>query len=226
MYPLAVEKDLERLWESEFLAFAEDYHKKSIRLIHRFREETVTDSGSVIRFDSELFRFLEELKESSGVIKTKAFLVKLRNQYQALSAFSRQVVSTGIRKKYDIVEPINLKRSKAITEEVLQEASRQNAELIQSLKQEHQDKLSNIIREGVLQGKTNAELVKSLNKSLGISRRKAMFWGRDQASKFYGKVNQVNQTSAGFPGYIWRSVKDIRVRDPHSALEGTYHKWS
>jgi SPP1 gp7 family putative phage head morphogenesis protein len=54
----------------------------------------------------------------------------------------------------------------------------------------------------------------------GVSERHAAFIARDQLGKFAGALNQAQDQYAGSTEYIWRTMKDNRVRHEHEELEG------
>lgn len=115
--------------------------------------------------------------------------------------------------------------SKHITDEKLTSFVRANTMLISDLGKSEKEKVTAILKNGYLKGTSNKEIIKEITHQTGIAENKARFWARDQASKFFGEVTRERQTSAGIPGYIWRTVGDPSTRDSHSALEGTYHEW-
>lgn len=102
---------------------------------------------------------------------------------------------------------------------------KQNLGLIRSLVSEHLDDMTRILGYGLTQGKSLKDMTDSIEHLTNVNRSKAKFWATDQASKFFGKVTKERQTSAGIPGYIWRTMKDGRVRDSHAALNGRYFEW-
>lgn len=61
---------------------------------------------------------------------------------------------------------------------------------------------------------------KSFAKVPGITERHASFIARDQLGKFLGAINDAQNEKVGCKCYIWRTVKDNRVRTEHHLREG------
>lgn len=104
-------------------------------------------------------------------------------------------------------------------------ASVRNAELIKNIKTEYFNRIAKSTRDAVNQGLSNKELARKLLRVKGATQAKAKFWARDQTSKLMGDLNRIRQTDAGFPGYIWETSQDARVRESHAWRHGLYFKW-
>lgn len=101
-----------------------------------------------------------------------------------------------------------------------------NVSLIDIAYKEHYDKIQTVIKEGLQEGLSTDKIAEKISAATGVSKSKADFWAQDQTSKFYGDVQRFNQTSAGYDGFIWRSVRDARVRLTHQELEGKFFLWT
>ncbi|MCB1144717.1 MAG: minor capsid protein [Leptospiraceae bacterium] len=113
-----------------------------------------------------------------------------------------------------------------LNDDYLKSTVENNVGLIGKAYEEHYQTIKEVIEDGIKTGKTTDEIAKILSEKTGISKRKAEFWAQDQTSKYYGEVTKFNQTSAGFDGFIWRSVRDARVRETHREQEGKFFLWS
>ena len=100
-----------------------------------------------------------------------------------------------------------------------------NVGLISTLPDELLDEMQNIVEDGFLNGKSNRNIVKSIQERFGVSRSKARFYATDQLSKLNASITQQQQTECGVEEYVWSSSKDQRVRDRHRQLDGTKHRW-
>ena len=102
----------------------------------------------------------------------------------------------------------------------------QNVGLISSIAEQYHDRVANIIWSALREGKSTKELSEELQNAFNITRNRARLIARDQVGKLYGQLNQARQTSVGIKQFIWRTVRDDRVRDEHRALEGKRFSWA
>lgn len=107
----------------------------------------------------------------------------------------------------------------------LAKASLNNAKLIGNIKARYFDRIAKATREAVSEGLSTKQLASKLLRVNGATQNKAKFWARDQASKLLGDLNRIRQTDAGFPGYIWQTSRNAKVRPDHAWRHGRYFKW-
>jgi len=101
----------------------------------------------------------------------------------------------------------------------------QNATLIKSLPDQELERVSGIIERGLQEGKRFTEVSKELQKSFGISRRRATLIARDQTKKLNSSLTMLRQKELGVEEYIWQTSGDERVRPTHRANDGKKFRW-
>jgi len=100
-----------------------------------------------------------------------------------------------------------------------------NVSLIKTIPQETLSRMSQIVLDGYLQGRSNTSIGNDIQEAYGIGRRHAQFIARDQIAKLNSNITQAQQQDAGVEEYVWSSSGDIRVRDSHAALNGKRFRW-
>jgi len=108
----------------------------------------------------------------------------------------------------------------------LQQWTANNVGLIKSLPGETMTKMTNIIQNGYLQGKSNTEMGRLIQEAYGTERKHALFIARDQTSKLSGELAQQQQRDAGIEEYVWSTSGDSRVRECHRYLNGKTFSWN
>lgn len=81
--------------------------------------------------------------------------------------------------------------------------------------------IERVVTDRVRGGHRWETLQKDLQARVGIEKRHAELIARDQVGKLNAQITTEMQTLAGVQRYIWRSVRDQRVRERHAELEGT-----
>jgi len=69
------------------------------------------------------------------------------------------------------------------------------------------------------------ELAQFIEESTGVTKTRATLIARTETAKTASAVVQARSKFIGATHYIWRTVKDGRVRRIHRLLEGTVHAW-
>lgn len=160
----------------------------------------------------------EELKSSIPRIKPMVVteMAGLRFDSVGLSDIPEKFVSPKSNVTYQIP---------GLTDEYISSIVENNVSLIKNLSRDHFESVKNTILDGIRSGKSIQQMQNDLISVTEVSNSRAKFWARDQSSKFFGKVSQFRQKSAGFPGFIWMTVSDTHVRITHSELHAKYFDW-
>lgn len=246
-YPLHLEHD----YENFIGKIVSDYLRQIVNLCEKaLSTRSRSDSLNSDADDTEvLIRML--MTGGGPVIDSEELQRRIERHYQLIDAYSRDKARDLIARSYAYtnskksesvtgrvapvdrhsgekayelwLDPVNL--SKHITDEKLQSVIRLNTNLIKSLTEDEKATIAATLKNGLLKGRKMNDIIEDIRHEASVSSSKARFWARDQASKFFGEVTRERQTGAGVPGYVWRTIGDIRTRDAHSALEGTYHEW-
>lgn len=103
--------------------------------------------------------------------------------------------------------------------------SSQNAQLIRSLPDQELERVSGIVERGLQEGKTYSDVSKEIQKSFGISERRATLIARDQTKKLNSSLTKLRQQELGVEEYVWQTAGDERVRSTHKANDGKKFRW-
>ena len=105
----------------------------------------------------------------------------------------------------------------------IQDFTRENISLINSVATEYIDKVEKIVLNGIRSGTRVEEIANSIKMSSNISMNRAKFIARDQIGKFNGSLSKTRQTSLGIKKYTWRTSRNERVRGNPSGLYPDAH---
>lgn len=75
------------------------------------------------------------------------------------------------------------------------------------------------------QGVGTRRLAHVLEQELGVTRRKAQFWARDQTLKLHAQITQHRHQEAGVSHYYWMATNDERTRQYHADLHRSEQSW-
>jgi SPP1 gp7 family putative phage head morphogenesis protein len=108
---------------------------------------------------------------------------------------------------------------------LVQSFTRENVALIRSIPTDAISDLSKRLIRQINDGARAEDLADVVQERLGVSESRAALIARDQIGKFNGSLNQARQTELGVTRYIWRTMRDNRVRDEHALREGETFEW-
>lgn len=92
---------------------------------------------------------------------------------------------------------------------------RQNVDLVSSIPQDLHGELGSLVHHAVVQGRPSRDLSNDIEKRFGVAESRARLIARDQIGKLYADINRHRQRRLGIQKFIWRTMKDERVRgDP------------
>lgn len=100
-----------------------------------------------------------------------------------------------------------------------------NAQLITGLGQRMADDIADVVQEGVVSGSRWETIAGRLAHAGQVTESRAALIARDQVGKLFGDINKQRQTNLGVTRYVWRTVRDNRVREEHEALDGDSISW-
>jgi len=103
--------------------------------------------------------------------------------------------------------------------------SEQANALITNLARDIHERIERQTLQAIYDGRSNADIAKSLTQIEGIGRQRARLIARDQASKLNGAMNEFRQRQAGVTHYKWRTIIDGRERPAHHANNGKVFAW-
>ena len=103
---------------------------------------------------------------------------------------------------------------------------KENVALINSISQQHFNRVETIITEGVRRGKLATEIKTDLQSKFKLTKNKAKLIARDQTSKFYGDLSRLRQTHNGIKKYVWQTAQDERVRPDHASKNQRVFSWN
>lgn len=102
----------------------------------------------------------------------------------------------------------------------------QNTDLITNLTAQQNQRITNILYQGLNQGESVDTLQNKIKASFNFTDNRIALIAQDQTSKFNGQLTQLRQNELGVDEYIWRTVQDERVRASHASKEGRVFQWS
>lgn len=101
----------------------------------------------------------------------------------------------------------------------------QNVSQIESISSEYLSNVEEIIRWGYETRQPRINIIRRLEKQLGLSRSKARFIAVDQMGTLDSKMTRYEHESAGIGKYKWWTRRDKRVRDCHRQYQGQVFSW-
>lgn len=101
-----------------------------------------------------------------------------------------------------------------------------NVALIKSIPQKYFTDVEKTVVHAMREGLRWEEVAKDLDDRFEVAEGHAKLVARDQVGKFLGETNEARQADLGIESFIWRTVRDNRVRDSHAELEGEEFRWN
>lgn len=99
--------------------------------------------------------------------------------------------------------------------------------LITSLPLHAAKRIQNMVLENLKTGKYRSKgLARIIEETWGVSKSKAQLIARTEISRMSTGLERARSESIGLDWYIWRSTKDIRLRESHKFMDGVVIKWS
>lgn len=107
----------------------------------------------------------------------------------------------------------------------------ENVRLIRRLPGNFNNEVQSMVRSAVLGARQHPSLAADIEERFRVSRSDARRIARDQVGKAYADLNHTRQRELGIRRFIWRTVRDARVRDgsdgpqDHESLDGNVYSY-
>jgi SPP1 gp7 family putative phage head morphogenesis protein len=109
--------------------------------------------------------------------------------------------------------------------------TKENVALIESIPTDQLREVQQTVNQAIRSGKTTKDTEKAIRQRWGDvlkdkPKNRAELIARDQNGKLFGQLNHLRQTELGVQKYIWRTVRDARVRGSHADKDGKTFSWN
>lgn len=101
----------------------------------------------------------------------------------------------------------------------------ENVALVRGLTTEIASRVEKRVLAGVQSGMLHGDLAEGIAADMGVGATRAKLIARDQVGKLYGQVNASRQREMGVTSFVWRTVRDGRVRSEHVARDGKVYRY-
>ena len=228
-FPKNLETQYSRLM-SKFMEALNDEYFKLLRVLLKESDDTfVLNSLHVdsYRFNApNLKKFQDKLKAIRKSISGKKVFKNIFESMKGIfSRVDRDIVKKikgqFSQKKFPIPE-LELK----VDSESLKNAVEQNVSLIGAIKDVQVEEMEKAVLSAVTGGANFDTVIEEVQEQSDRGKAYAEFVARDQVGKTFAAVNEERQKAVGFPGYMWATTDDNRVRSSHAKLDDTFHLWS
>lgn len=123
------------------------------------------------------------------------------------------------------VPAIELART-GVTETILGAWVAETVKRVRSIALAQHQRLEDVVASAVREGTASKTLQSLIGRTFAVGRSKARLLARDQVGTILAQVTRRRQQSAGVSAYIWRTVRDERVRESHQVLDGRRFLWA
>lgn len=108
---------------------------------------------------------------------------------------------------------------------LLQALQADQIELITSLPRVASERVHALTEQALVDSRRASDIAKDILNTGNVTKSRATLIARTEVSRAQSNLTQARAMYAGSPGYIWRTSKDLDVRDTHKAMEGVYVPW-
>ncbi|TGL06488.1 phage head morphogenesis protein [Leptospira bouyouniensis] len=173
------------------------------------------------KFESQIKRNIHQIdawtRDKTGAL--------IQSQNELMGSPPRAGVSGGDRSQFRVPAVSLPTNESPVIWNRVNETINKNRKIASSAFKSHFADVQSQIEEGIRNGTSYQDIAKKISETTDVSQSRAEFWAKDQAKNFFAEQTKIRQTSAGFPGFYWKTQKDSRVRDTHSDLQDKYFTW-
>lgn len=227
LYPESVEREYQRIADA-YMKILNDVMKENLADLRKIAQEEDVEQyradglkdivGKVVDLFASIGMKVAERLSFFG-LQEKVEKMASATQKHSISEWKKEVHETlGINILEDYYTGDFYSRQ-------LEVWTGQNVDLISSIPQNSLEKMKNIVLEGYLEGKPSKTVIKEIQNSYSVDKRKACFIARDQLAKLNSNITQHQHRDAGVSKYRWSTSMDSRVREGHKSLNGKEFSW-
>ncbi len=173
------------------------------------------------KFESQIKRNIHQIdawtRDKTGAL--------IQGQNEMMGSPPRAGVSGGDRSQFRVPAVTLPTNESPLIWDRVNETISKNRKIASSAFKTHFSDVQSQIEDGIRNGTSYQDIAKKITETTDVSQSRAEFWAKDQAKNFFGEQSKIRQSAAGFPGFIWKTQKDSRVRDTHSHLQDKYFSW-
>jgi SPP1 gp7 family putative phage head morphogenesis protein len=130
-----------------------------------------------------------------------------------------------LAKEFKAVMGIDVFRSEPWLAPKIAAWTSENVALVKSIPTTFFDDLEKRLVRQLREGDRFEALAKTIQDRYGVAESSAKLVARDQVGKMYGELNRARQKNLGVTAFVWRTMRDNRVREEHEELEGERFTW-
>lgn len=94
-----------------------------------------------------------------------------------------------------------------------------NVSAIKTIPEQLLGQVEQVVHRGIREGANVKMMTEEIDETFGVGKKRAARIARDQIGSLYGQLNAERQKSIGIKRFIWRTVRDNRVREEHTERE-------
>lgn len=199
------------------------YHTDSKKDNEKKRKEArfVTIDGTIVQLGVLFDNIQRELEAACG-------LYNVQHRLTNIAGVNRKLTIAEWKKAISKTLGINILEdyySGSFYQEALEKWISDNVDLIKTIPKESLGKIKELVYRNYMDGRTNTDIIKELQRQYGVDKRHARLIARDQTGKLNARITRYQQTDAGISRYKWSDSSDARVRDSHKRLNGHIFSW-
>lgn len=230
--PASAEREYVRMTNSYMQILKEELEEELPKLKEAYKANRDADVKENQRNDSytDLMLAINQIfNKVKYNVTAKTFGFGLRQKLEVLAHLNRKLTVKEWKRAIKSTLGIDIREDYYLGDfyvEKLVEWVDYNVDLIKTIPEDTLDKMRDIVYDGFTKGKTTTRIVKEIQHTYGVSKRRAKLIARDQTAKLNGKIQQAQQQDAGITEYIWDTSGDERVRKSHRELNGKKFSWN
>lgn len=121
---------------------------------------------------------------------------------------------------------VNILNNEPDMSRLLSAWEQQNIALIKTIPPNIVEQLRTQFTEAFVNGTTMRDLSYIVRERADVGRSRAALIARDQIGKLNGQLSAFRQRAAGVDSYVWRTMRDERVRPTHRIRDGKTYRWA